>query len=345
MSILVTGGAGFIGSNFLGLLSETYPNDGLVCVDKLTYAGNIDNIRYLINGGMHFYQADIATPDMDRILMWHNPEIVINFAAETHVDRSIREPEAFIKADILGVFNLVYFCMKYKVKKFIHISTDEVYGPMPAYSNCYAEADESSILNPTSPYSASKAAADLLLLSYYKTYNFPLVIVRPCNNYGPRQYPEKLIPMVITRLLQDKKILMHGEGREVREWIYVEDCCKAIKGVMDKGKIGEIYNIGSGDRKSNLNVVREILDGMHIESPYNDNIEFVKNRPGNDARYAINSRKIMGLFGKEGSHFSITNFAKGLFDTISWYMMMPDFWSNVDLEANIYDEKEGKYLR
>jgi len=375
MNILVTGGAGFMGSHFLKLLMSK-PFETISCVDKLTYAGNRDNIDGLIERDLSFYQMDIIDSRIGRILEDEQIDTIVNFAAETHVDRSICDPKAFLETDVMGLFNLVSCSMKAGVKRFIHISTDEVYGPISETKmvpddyldeDCYGgmhlvpsekeivnEATETYPLNPTSPYSASKASADLLLQAYYKTYGFPVIIVRPCNNYGPNQYPEKLIPMAITRLLQKKKILLHGEGKEVREWIYVEDCVKAIERIMLDGKIGEIYNVGSGLKRPNERIIRRVIlfalfpKGYcmaHDEEDvlFDEWTERLLNRPGNDLRYAINNEKIhKELFYGDVSYLQ-TEFEEGLEKMVDWYRNNPNFWKEVDLQANIY--QEGEYLR
>ena len=255
----------------------------------------------------------------------------------THVDRSIKEPRAFIETDILGLFNLVQLSRKCGVKRFIHISTDEVYGVKRE-----GVSKETDKLDPTSPYSASKASADLLLNAYRKTYDFPVIIIRPTNNYGPRQYPEKLIPMSITRMLDNKPILMHGDGDEIREWLYVKDTCGAIEGIMLYGKLGEIYNVGSGFRKTNHMVISSILKEMLSFDEFHfchDWIKSIPNRPGNDHRYAVNIIKTLHLLG----NYSKTTFKEGLVKTVWWYKENRDYWEDVDIEANIY--RKGEYLR
>lgn len=337
-TVLVTGGAGFIGSHFLGMLSGR--GFKIIVVDKLTYAGNRDN---LWNIDHTFYEIGIEDPGISEIIQEHQPDYVVNFAAETHVDRSIRDPSSFIKTDALGTFNLVYACLKYGkgLKRFIHISTDEVYGPCECgYDNPFFDDAK---LNPTSPYSASKAAADLLLQSYMRTYGLPLVIVRPCNNYGPCQYPEKLVPMAITRLLSYKKIPLHGEGLEVREWIPVQMCAKMIYKIMRGGRSGEIFNLGTGYRVENREVVFtivELIRGGDVD--WRDCVEFIPNRPGNDARYAIEPYNYEQRFGHT-KPFTHAMFRRYMRDTIDWYCANMAFWKSIDIAANSYDGKE--YLR
>lgn len=361
-NILVTGGAGFMGSHFIDLLmtSREYK---IYCIDKLTYAGTQKNIESAIKKGMRFWGYGIEDPYILGVLDEFEIECVVNFAAETHVDRAIRNPKAFLQTDIMGLFNLVVACRETGVKKFVHISTDEVYGPISEKKLEYAgyqenplamksvvnEATELYPLKPTSPYSASKAAADLLLLSYYKTYGFPVTIVRPCNNYGPRQYPEKLIPMAITRLLNNKEVLLHGEGREVREWIWVKDCAAAIFEIMDKGKPGEIYNVGSGERIDNLTVICKLIDlwkePNNSFTGYDCHIKKIPNRPGNDHRYAMDSSKfIESVLGWSGKYYNIRDLNAGLEETMEWYRKNRNHWVEIDFDDNIYKENEG-YLR
>ena len=352
-NILVTGGAGFIGSHFIKRISKSSFNQ-IVCVDKLTYAGNMKNLESGISRRYDFFQEDINNILMKQIIKDFEIDIVVNFAAETHVDRSIKDPKAFLETDVMGLFNLVQCCIKQKIKKFVHVSTDEVYGSIEEYDEedplsrvvKFTEAYENFPLNPTSPYSGSKACADLLLLSYYKTYGFPVVIARPCNNYGPNQYPEKLIPMAITRLIQGKKVLMHGEGKEVREWLYVGDCVRILERIMNDGKVGEIYNVGSGYRMTNEGIIKKVIEyitGVNdfLSDPYYDYIEKVSNRPGNDSRYAINSEKIKEAF-RDG--IGRVPFSIGLQETIEWYRANKDHFGEVNLDDNLHIEGEG-YLR
>uniref|UniRef100_A0A6M3ITZ9 Putative GDP-mannose 4,6-dehydratase n=1 Tax=viral metagenome TaxID=1070528 RepID=A0A6M3ITZ9_9ZZZZ len=322
-----------MGSHFVEFLL-TQDIQTVVIVDKLTYAGNIKNIESsLKNPRCRFYLADICEPLIEHVIRMEQVDAIVNFAAETHVDRSITNPRAFLETDIMGLFNLAYWGIKTKIKLFLQVSTDEVYGPI-----LKGEADETFPLNPTSPYSASKAAAELLLQSYHKTYGLPLVIVRCCNNFGPRQYPEKLIPMAITRLLDDKPILLHGEGQEVREWIYVKDCIKEIVAVLKERHNGEIFNIGSGFRLTNLETTNEILLFLGVAMQRDRLIEFVNPRPNNDFRYAINSQKL-GV-GK----YAFDYFDALLRETIKWYDSHLDWWEGkIDLDSNFY--KKGESLK
>lgn len=335
---MITGGLGFIGSNLIHYLFRQYPDCKILNVDKEAYCSNHENLKGIIGKYDYtFSKTDIADPYIATLILEFKPDVIINAAAQTHVDRSIRNPKEFIDTDINGVFNLVFHSMKLGVERFIHFSTDEVFGPI--LKGEYKETDK---LNPTSPYAASKAAGDLLLLSYIKTYGFPAILVRPCNNYGPRQYLEKLIPMVITQLLQDKKVILHGEGKEIREWIYVEDCCKAVDNIIQNGTIGEIYNIGSGERINNVTVIKKIINTLFGRVHDLDTfIKRVQNRPGNDKRYSINSSKVKNECGE----YLTTRFDLGCKVTTDWYIKNKSWWSNlnVDLSSNIYEN--SLYLR
>ncbi|MDI6759164.1 MAG: dTDP-glucose 4,6-dehydratase [Candidatus Omnitrophota bacterium] len=302
--ILVTGGAGFIGSEFLRqALGKSYK---AIVVDKLTYAGDLERLKE-IDGKYRFYKIDICDKaKIDSIFKKERPEAVIHFAAETHVDRSIKDAFSFIETNIKGTFILLDASRKYKVKKFIHISTDEVYGDIEK-----GRFSENSALKPNSPYAASKAAADLLLKAYIRTYSFPGIIVRPSNNYGPWQYPEKLIPLAVSQVLRNKKIPVYAKGKNIREWLYVQDCAKAIIKVLEKGRIGEIYNIGSNQERQNIAVVKDILK---ILGKKENLIQFVKDRPGHDIRYRLSSGKIT----KETGWRPSVNFEQGLKYTLNW---------------------------
>jgi len=296
--ILVTGGAGFIGSEFVrqainrdcphrskGVLSEVEGTGlSLIVVDKLTYAGDLRRLEE-VKGKYKFYKADICNKKaIEAIFKKERPDIVVHFAAETHVDRSIEEAAPFLKTNVIGTQILLELSRLFKIKRFIHISTDEVYGEIKR-----GKFLESAPLKPNSPYAASKAAADLLIKAYIRTYNFPAIIVRPCNNYGPWQYPEKLISQSILKAIKNEKIPIYGRGKNIREWLYVSDCIEAILLILDKGKIGEIYNVGSGQEKNNLMVVKEILKIMNKPQRL---IKFVKDRSGHDLRYRLDSKKV-----------------------------------------------------
>ncbi len=322
MKLLITGGAGFIGSNFIRYLLKKYKNYKIFNLDKLTYCGNLDNlIDVEKNPRYKFFKGDIADKKIVEKLV-KNVDVIINFAAESHVDRSILEPDSFIKTDIFGTFTLLEAAKKFKIKKFIQISTDEVYG-----SRKIGYFKETDPLNPSSPYSASKAGADLLTLAYFKTYNLPVLITRSTNNYGPYQYPEKIIPLFITNLLEGKKVPLYGRGLNKRDWLYVLDNCRAIDLILHKGKIGEIYNIASGYELTNLELTKIILKELNKDESW---IEFVKDRPGHDFRYALDCSKIKKLGWRP-----IYQFKKAIKETIDWYKKNQWWWKKL---------KSGKFL-
>ncbi len=305
---LVTGGAGFIGSNFLSLLLNSNYSE-VICIDKFNYAGSEVNLHHFRDKpNFTVIKGDICKPE-DLAIIWQQPfDYIINFAAESHVDRSIRTPNIFFENNVLGTLNLMNKCLEYPPKLFIQISTDEVYGSIPIPY----KADEESPLAPSNPYAASKVSADLAVLSYRKTYNLPAIIVRSVNNFGPRQFPEKLIPKVIVHALEDKKIPVYGDGQAVRTWIYVMDFCKAILAVLDKGEIGEIYNIGSSNEMTNLELVRRIVTHLGKDESL---IRFVDDRPGHDLRYALDFSKAR----KQLNWSEQYPFDLALDNTISWY--------------------------
>lgn len=303
--VLVTGGAGFIGSEFVR--QSTKKRYAIVVVDKLTYAGDLERLKEVKGGWYRFYKADICDKRrIDSIFRRESPHIVVNFAAESHVDRSIRDASAFIETNFKGAQVLLEASRKYKIKKFIQISTDEVYGEIKM-----GKFSEDSPLKPNSPYAASKAAADLLIKSYIRTYGLPAVIIRPCNNYGPWQYPEKFIPVIIYHALNNMKIPVYAQGLNVREWLYVEDCATAIHMILKKGRIGEIYNIGSSYEEKNINVAKKVLD---VLGKPHSLIRFVKDRPGHDYRYFLDSSKITRLGWKPK-----VGFKRGIVKTVNWY--------------------------
>ncbi len=309
MRVLITGGCGFIGSNFIKYFRKKHPRYDILNVDKLTYAGNLENLKEMHKKkNYHFVKADISNPiRMNRIFKRFKPDAIINFAAETHVDRSIAAPSAFVKTNFVGVGILLNCALKYGVEKYMQMSTDEVYG-----SITHGKFRETSSLDPSSPYAASKAAADGLVLAYYRTYKMPVIITRSSNNYGPYQFPEKYIPLVITNALKNKQIPLYGDGMNVRDWLYVDDNCDALDVVFHKGTTGEIYNIGSGCELTNVAVVRHIFKLMKKNTAL---ISYVKDRPGHDRRYALATRKIKRL----GWHPK-TAFDKGIKKTIQWYI-------------------------
>jgi len=303
--ILVTGGAGFIGSEFVRQAIKM--GYRITVIDKLTYAGDLERLKE-VKGKFNFYKVDICNRQkINKIFKKEKPKVVVHFAAETHVDRSILDGTLFMNTNVLGTQNLLDIARKQRIERFIHISTDEVYGEIEK-----GKFTEDSPLNPSSPYSASKAAADLLVKSYIRTFNFPGIIIRPSNNYGPWQYPEKFIPVIIYKALKNEKVPIYAKGLNVREWLYVSDCANAVLIVMKKGKVGEIYNIGSGFEKRNINVTKAIL--RILNKSYNF-IEFVEDRPGHDYRYSLNFTKIK----KELCWRPEVNFEKGIVQTTDWY--------------------------
>lgn len=304
--ILITGGAGFIGSAFVRFLCGRLPPERLVIVDKLTYAGDLIRLAEA-KKGYKFYRADICEKSrMAQIFAKEKPGAIFHFAAETHVDRSILDPDPFTRTNIFGTQALLELARASQVYKFIHISTDEVYGEIGQ-----GKFNEDSPLRPNSPYAASKAAADLLVRSYVRTYGFPAVIVRPCNNYGPWQYPEKLIPLAILKLLKGEKIPIYAKGQNIREWLYVEDCVEAIYQLIESGKPGEIYNLGSGEEKRNIEVAQEILRNFELGC---GRIQFVKDRLGHDLRYSLDSGRLRRLTGWKPK----IKFNQGIRHTVYW---------------------------
>jgi len=328
-SILVTGGAGFIGSNFIHYLFKEHPDYEVINLDKLTYAGNLENLKGVDDKpNYHFVKGDIANRELvEYVFETFRPEYVVNFAAESHVDRSIEGPEVFIKSNVYGTHVLLDVAKEFWLKnrmfdyaRFLQISTDEVYGSLPLEST--EKFTEESQLKPNSPYSASKASADLLVRAYYVTYEMPVLITRSSNNFGPRQYPEKLIPLMITNALQGKPLPVYGDGLNVRDWLYVEDNCRGIDTVLHKGKVGEVYNIGGGNEWKNIELVNLICETLAdlTNKPvdeYKKLITFVKDRPGHDRRYALSIEKIKTELGWEPN----ADFIYGLKQTISFYVL------------------------
>lgn len=292
MKILVTGGCGFIGSHFLRYMMNAYPGDSFICLDALTYAGNKNNIAdFLHRPWLTMAEGNIRDADfVDNLFATYKPDVVIHFAAETHVDRSITGPQVFLETNVIGTGVLLDACLRYGIGRFHHVSTDEVYGALPLEGE--VSFTEESPLAPTSPYAASKASSDLLVLSYHKTYGLPVTISRCSNNYGTYQYPEKLIPLMIQRALQDAPLPVYGDGLNVRDWIHVLDHCRAIDFILHKGRVGEVYNIGAREEISNIELVKRIL--TILGKPY-ELITYVEDRLGHDRRYAIDSSKLERL--------------------------------------------------
>lgn len=314
MKILVTGGAGFIGTNFIKYIMDRHKDDEVLCVDKLTYAGNRGNLAEFENDSrFEFCKADICDKDkIENIFRGYAPDCVINFAAESHVDRSLVSPSAFIETNVVGTQILLDAVNKYQIKRFHQVSTDEVYGDLPL-DRPELKFNEESMLKPSSPYSASKAAADLLVLAYHRSFNTPVTVSRCSNNYGPYQHFEKLIPHMISLALCGKPLTVYGDGKNVRDWIYVGDHCRAIDMIIRGGKSGEVYNVGGGNEISNIELVRMILSLLKKPEAL---IEYVADRPGHDRRYAINSDKLSRSLGYSPS----VEFSDGLCKTVEWYV-------------------------
>lgn len=329
MKYLVTGGAGFIGANFLIKMVKKNPQDEYVCLDALTYAGNLETLKEIEHESNYsFVRGNICDKTLiDSLFAKHKFDYVINFAAETHVDRACVHPEIFIKTNVEGTQTLLEACRKYGIKRFHQVSTDEVYGDLPLEAKD-EYFNELSQIKPSSPYSASKAAADLLVLSYHRTFGVDVTISRCSNNYGPYQYPEKLIPLMIQKAVNNEHLPVYGKGENIRDWLYVEDHCDAIDLIVKNGHNGEIYNVGGHNEKTNLEVVEIILDTL--KKP-RELISFVKDRPGHDLRYAIDPAKVTKLGWK--SHH---NFESGIRSTIKWNIEHKDWIKKV--ETCEYDE-------
>lgn len=316
--ILVTGGCGFIGSNFIRHMLSRYPYR-IINLDKLTYAGNLENLSDLEHESRYtFVRGDIAEKaDVERVFS-QEIDSVINFAAESHVDRSIMEPDAFVRTNIIGTFNLLEMAKEKHVERFVQISTDEVYGSL----GTEGKFKEDSPLAPNSPYSASKTSADLLAIAYYKTFGTPVVITRCSNNYGPYQFPEKLIPLMVTNALGDIELPVYGDGLNVRDWIHVSDHCEAIDVVLHQGTLGHVYNIGGENERTNIEIVRLILAALGKTETL---IRYVKDRPGHDRRYAIDSTKIKTELG----YTTRVRFDDGMLETVKWYVDHRAWWERV----------------
>ena len=314
--MLITGGAGFIGSNFIHYILSKYNDYQVINLDKLTYAANLDNLKDIEdNKNYRFIHGDIADQEFIFKLFENEKfDIVINFAAESHVDNSILNPQIFTITNILGTQVLLDACRKYNIKRFHQVSTDEVYGELPLDDNSILFTEKTP-LNPSSPYSASKASADMLVKSYYRTYSLPITISRCSNNYGPYQHLEKLIPLMISKAINNDNLPVYGNGLNVRDWLHVYDHCTAIDLIIHEGKIGEIYNIGGNNEKSNIDVVKIILKELGKSEKL---IKYVNDRPGHDLRYAIDSTKIKTTLNWK----PVYSFEKGILDTLKWYTKM-----------------------
>ena len=336
MTILVTGGAGFIGANFVYLELEKYPNDRIVCIDKLTYAGNLETLESaLANKNFRFEKMDICDREaVFKIFEEEKPDIVVNFAAESHVDRSIENPAVFLQTNILGTQVLMDASRKFNVKRYHQVSTDEVYGDLPLDRPDLFFTEETP-LKTSSPYSSSKAGADLLVGAYYRTFGLPVSISRCSNNYGPYQFPEKLIPLMIANALAEKPLPVYGEGLNVRDWLYVEDHCKAIDLIIRKGKAGEVYNIGGHNEMRNIDIVKIICKALGKSE---DLITYVADRKGHDMRYAIDPAKIHAELG----WLPETKFNDGIQKTIEWYLNNKAWWERI-LSGEYQDYYEKTY--
>ena len=323
MTIVVTGGAGFIGSNFIFHMLKEHPSYRIICLDKLTYAGNLSTLKSVIdNPKFRFVKLDICDRDgVYNLFGEEHPDIVVNFAAESHVDRSIEDPSIFLQTNIIGTSVLMDACRKYGITRYHQVSTDEVYGDLPL-DRPDLFFTEATSLHTSSPYSSSKAGADLLVQAYHRTFRLPVTISRCSNNYGPYHFPEKLIPLMIINALHDKQLPVYGDGLNVRDWLYVEDHCKAIDLIIHNGKVGEVYNIGGHNEMSNIDIVKLIC--KELEKP-ESLITFVKDRKGHDRRYAIDPTKIHNELG----WLPETKFADGIKKTIKWYLQNKEWWEDI----------------
>ena len=323
MTIIVTGGAGFIGSNFIFYQLKHNPDDRIVCLDKLTYAGNLSTLASVMNEpNFRFVRADICDREaVNQLFEEEKPDIIVNFAAESHVDRSIEDPGVFLRTNILGTQVLMDACRKYGIGRYHQVSTDEVYGDLPLDRPDLFFTEETPI-HTSSPYSASKASADLLVLAYHRTFGLPVTISRCSNNYGPYHFPEKLIPLMIANCLNDKPLPVYGKGENIRDWLYVEDHCKAIDLILRNGRVGEVYNIGGHNEMKNIDIVKLICKALDKPESL---ITYVTDRKGHDMRYAIDPTKIHNELG----WLPETKFADGIQKTIRWYLDNRDWWEEI----------------
>lgn len=338
MKIIVTGGAGFIGGNFVHYMLNKYNDYKIICLDALTYAGNMETLEPInCNPNFKFYKADIADRDaVYEIFEKEKPDIIVNFAAESHVDRSIDNPGIFLQTNVIGTGVLMDACRKYGITRYHQVSTDEVYGDLPL-DRPDLFFTETTPLHTSSPYSASKASADLLVQAYHRTFKLPVTISRCSNNYGPYHFPEKLIPLMIANALADKELPVYGKGENVRDWLYVEDHCSAIDLIIHKGRVGEVYNIGGHNEKTNLEVVKIILKELGKSE---DLIRYVTDRPGHDMRYAIDPTKIHNELG----WLPATKFEDGIKKTIKWYLDNKEWWQHI-INGEYKDYYEKHYSK
>lgn len=334
MNILVTGGAGFIGSNFVRHMVETYPSYGIVNYDLLTYAGNLENLKDIEKHENYtFVKGDINNRELvDHLVKYHNIDVIVNFAAESHVDRSITEPDIFIKSNVLGTQALLDVAKANNLKKYVQVSTDEVYGSLGETGYFTEETP----LAPNSPYSASKAGADMLVSAYHETFGMNVNITRCSNNYGPYHFPEKLIPLMVTNALEGKELPIYGDGKNVRDWLHVKDHCAAIDLVIHKGEPGEIYNVGGHNERTNNEIVHLIVEKLNAPKEL---IKFVEDRLGHDRRYAIDPTKLTTELGWKAKY----TFDTGIVETIQWYLDNQDWWKNIKSGdyVNYYNKQYG----
>ena len=338
MTIIVTGGAGFIGSNFIFHMLEAHPGNRIICLDKLTYAGNLSTLRPVADDPrFRFVKLDICDREgVFKLFEEEHPDIVVNFAAESHVDRSIVNPQIFLETNIIGTSVLMDACCKYGIARFHQVSTDEVYGDLPL-DQPDLFFTEKTPLHTSSPYSSSKAGADLLVLAYHRTYGLPVTISRCSNNYGPYQFPEKLIPLMIINCLKNKPLPVYGKGLNVRDWLYVEDHCKAVDLIIHKGREGEVYNVGGHNEMHNIDIVKLVCKELGKSESL---ITYVTDRKGHDMRYAIDPAKIQNELGWVPE----TKFADGIKRTVKWYLEHRDWWEEiVSGEYQYYYEKMYKH--
>ena len=340
MKMIVTGGAGFIGSNFVQYEVKNHPEDEIINLDLLTYAGNLESVKPVENApNYRFVRGDIADREfIFRLFEEEKPDVIVNFAAESHVDRSITDPEIFVRTNVVGTTTLLDACRKYGIKRYHQVSTDEVYGDLPLDRPDLFFTEETP-LHTSSPYSSAKASADLFVMAYHRTYGLPVTISRCSNNYGPYHFPEKLIPLVISRALNDEEIPVYGKGENVRDWLYVTDHCSAIDLVVRKGREGEVYNIGGHNERTNLDVVKTILKALNKPESL---IRYVTDRPGHDLRYAMDPTKIETELGWKPEY----TFDTGIPVTIQWYLDNKEWWEHIvnGEYTKYFDNMYGKRL-
>ena len=323
MTVIVTGGAGFIGSNFIYYMMNNHPEYRIVCVDSLTYAGNPNNLKAIANKpNFRFCRTDITDREaVYRIFEEEKPDIIVNFAAESHVDRSVSDPTVFLTTNVIGTSVLMDACRRYGIKRFHQVSTDEVYGDLPL-DRPELFFTENTPLRTSSPYSASKASADLLIMAYHRTYGLPVTISRCSNNYGPYQFPEKLIPLMTVNALENKPLPVYGNGENIRDWLYVEDHCKAIDLIISKGRAGEIYNVGGHNEMKNIDIVKTILS---VLGKSDELITYVEDRKGHDLRYAVDPSKIEHELDWKPEK----DFSEGIKETVKWYLDNRKWWEDI----------------